>query len=59
MMQESYILVVDDESMITDTLRIELNSFLPAGLQVRTASSGPEALALIREEMSTGSVPAP
>jgi FixJ family two-component response regulator len=58
MMQESYILVVDDESMITDTLRIELNSFLPAGLQVRTASSGPEALALIREEMSTGSVPA-
>jgi serine phosphatase RsbU (regulator of sigma subunit) len=58
MMQESYILVVDDESMITDTLRIELNSFLPAGLLVRTVSSGPEALALIREEISTGSVPA-
>ncbi len=58
MMQQTYILIVDDESMIADTLRIEFRGFLPAGLPVRTANSGAEALALLREEMSTGSVPA-
>lgn len=56
--QTPYILLVDDEQLILDTLRIHLRTFVTDGLQILTASSGEEALAIVREELELGYYPA-
>jgi CheY-like chemotaxis protein len=58
MPQRGYILIVDDEPMIADTLRMELNGRPDLDIPVITANSGQEALAIIREEMAYGNYPA-
>jgi CheY-like chemotaxis protein len=57
-MNKGYILVVDDEPMIVDTLRMELHGTMDRDIQVLAANSGEEALTIIREEMAQGSYPA-
>lgn len=53
-----YILLVDDEQLILDTLRIHLRLVVPDGWQILTATSGDEALSLVQEELEHGSYPA-
>jgi len=58
MANKGYILIVDDEPMIVDTLRMELMGRSDMDVPVITANSGIEALAIIREEMTLGNYPA-
>lgn len=42
------ILLIDDEAIILSVLSVHVNSFLPSGLELLTASNGEEALAIAR-----------
>lgn len=55
---DPYVLLVDDEPLILDTLRLHLKQVLPPGWQIMAAQSGEEALAIVREELELGYYPA-
>lgn len=58
MTAKHYILIVDDEPMILDTLRMELSERMEQDVAIITATSGDEALSIIREEMEHDNYPA-
>jgi CheY-like chemotaxis protein len=58
MANKNYILIVDDEPMIVETLRMELSEVAEQGVPLITATSGDEALSIIHEEMEQGNYPA-
>jgi thioredoxin reductase (NADPH) len=43
------LLIVDDDPLILDVLRIQLNHFLPENITIERAASGDEALQLMKE----------
>lgn len=48
------ILIVDDEFIILESLRIQLERFLPQDIEVETAYSGEEAVELLQEIKEEG-----
>lgn len=53
-MKNCIILIVDDEPIILQTLKYQIERFLPAGSLIEIASSGEEAIELIDETSSSG-----
>lgn len=51
---EYTVLLVDDDSLILDVLRIQLERFLPANVFIERANSGDEALELMKEIALSG-----
>jgi response regulator RpfG family c-di-GMP phosphodiesterase len=51
------LLIVDDDSLILDVLRIQLEHFLPDNITIERASSGEEALQLMKELAQEGQAP--
>jgi response regulator RpfG family c-di-GMP phosphodiesterase len=51
------LLIVDDDSLILDVLRIQLEHFLPDNITIERASSGEEALQLMKELALEGQAP--
>lgn len=49
------VVLVDDEAILTLSLRMELQSYLPVGTLIRTASGGAEALEVL-DELAESSV---
>lgn len=48
------ILIIDDEFIILESLRIQLERFLPDDIEVETAYSGEEAVELLKEIREAG-----
>jgi len=48
------ILIIDDEFIILESLRIQLERFLPEEIEVETAYSGEEAVELLKEILEAG-----
>lgn len=48
------ILIIDDEFIILESLRIQLERFLPDDIEVETAYSGEEAVELLKEIQEAG-----
>ena len=48
------ILIIDDEFIILESLRIQLERFLPDDIEVETAYSGEEAVELLKEIWEAG-----
>ena len=51
------LLLVDDDSLILDVLRIQLEHFLPDSIIIECAASGEEALSLMKELSQEGHSP--
>ena len=51
------LLLVDDDPLILDVLRIQLNHFLPDHITIERAASGDEALLLMKELSIEGQAP--
>ena len=51
------LLLVDDDPLILDVLRIQLNQFLPENITIERAASGDEALQLMKELSQEGQAP--
>ncbi|MFM2202223.1 MAG: hypothetical protein RL040_1423 [Bacteroidota bacterium] len=51
------LLIVDDDSLILDVLRIQLEHFLPDNFTIERAASGEEALQLMKELAQEGQAP--
>lgn len=58
MTSKYYILIVDDEPMILETLRMELSERMEQDVAIITATNGDEALSIIQMEMEQGNYPA-
>ena len=51
------LLIVDDDQLILDVLRIQLEHFLPENISIERAASGDEALQLMKELAHEGHAP--
>lgn len=51
------LLLVDDDPLILDVLRIQLEHFLPENITIERAASGDEALSLMKELCQSGQSP--
>lgn len=51
------LLLVDDDTLILDVLRIQLEHFLPEYITIERATSGDEALSLMKELCQSGQSP--
>lgn len=56
-MRSYSLLLVDDDPLILDVLRIQLNHFLPDNVTIERAAGGEEALQLMKELAADGQSP--